>query len=406
MTEPGSANPAITQSRKGMGRHEPLLDFLVPLSLFGLLAERNEDPAGMVAILVIWLLLKFLLRTRVATAYWFLIGVLVVSLAELLHSATISSPSDLMLTLLAFAAGAGRSGDQWGKSLWILSSLSLVSLLFVEFDGTSGHPITLSLQQLRDLLQEQEIRIQRISVNRSGYIFGLVSLIGYGLFRHGGRGRGKWVAFAAFSLSYLLAFLTGSRAAMGLPLISVLIGEVAWWQREWVASRALPLSLLTLLCGGTFNIAIYADISPFAYRNPSDSGRADVAQCFMRKSVQSWPSFISGYGDDRISDFCRDATPPVPGEEQGPRHAHNTFLQILADHGLFAVLLMVVGIVVGFARNLKFLALPEQGLLAFVGITTCFFIFASALVESTLLKTSLQQVLTGYVLALGWRSKP
>lgn len=389
---------------EGLARNEAMLDLLIPLSLLGFLAQRSENPAGMIAILSVWLLLRFLLHAKANTCFWFLIGVLVVSLADILDPLTISSPSDLILALLAFAAGAGRGDEQWRQSLWILSLVGLVGALFVELDGSNGNLGLIPFDRLRGLLPEAAIRIQRISINRSGYVFALISLLAYGLFRHSGKAIFSRLALLVFLATYFLAFMTGSRAAVGLPLLAIFIGEMAWWQRVTIARMAMPISMSILLSGAVFNLAIYADASPLSHRNPSDSGRADVAQCFLRYSLDSWPKFLAGHGHDRISDICREVTPPVEGEDRGPRHAHNTFLQILADHGLLSLLLFAGVIGLALARNLRAVATPGQGLLATVGITTCIFILGSALVESTLLKTSLQQVLTGYLLSLAWRT--
>jgi hypothetical protein len=61
---------------------------------------------------------------------------------------------------------------------------------------------------------------------------------------------------------------------------------------------------------------------------------------------------------------------------------------------------VIIGL--SFLKNLQAFN-DANGLLATVGLSTTIFIFCSALVESTLLKTSLQQVVSGYLLAIAWR---
>jgi hypothetical protein len=388
--------------RIGGEQGEAFLDLLLPLSLLGFLGERSGDPAGMIALLDARLVLKFLFRAQRSPLAWILIGVLVVSLAEIFHPATISSPGDLTLVLLAFAAGCGRTDRQWRISFWIIATISVASLFFVEFDRYNKNLEIIPFPSIREWLPIEAVRIQKITINRSGYIFGLLSLIGYGLFRHGGRGFRRWLAFSLALLSYLLAFGTGSRAAAGLPILAILCCELGWFQRQRVSALAWPLTGLILIGGLLFNTALYAPWSPLAYQSRSDVGRANVAQCFLAKSFDTLPELLTGHGDDRISEICHRTAKPTPGYQAAPVHAHNAFLQTLADYGLPAMLMLVALIGLSFLRNLQTFN-DANGLVSTVGLSITIFIFCSALVESTLLKTSLQQVLSGYLLAVAWR---
>ena len=77
------------------------------------------------------------------------------------------------------------------------------------------------------------------------------------------------------------------------------------------------------------------------------------------------------------------------------------FFQVLADQGVVAVLLMVLAPWVGLTRLFSCLG-QVASVLSFVGLSCWLFMLAAALVVSTLLKTVLQQVVTGYVLAIPW----
>ena len=76
-------------------------------------------------------------------------------------------------------------------------------------------------------------------------------------------------------------------------------------------------------------------------------------------------------------------------------------MHALADQGLVTLLLMVIVLVVTLQRLLVGLV-GDAGPLCFTGLDCVLFILASSLVESTLLKTSLQQVISGNMLAIAW----
>ena len=161
----------------------PWLDLLLPLSLLGLVWERSGNPAGMIWILAIWCGLKFLRWLPAQPLYGVLIGVLVVSLSAVIHPISGSAPTDLILVLLAFAAGLQQSKEQWRGGLWLVLATVIVALFFVEFDRYNSNLDAIPWSVVRDALPQEAVRIQKITINRSGYLFGLFALIGYGLFQ-------------------------------------------------------------------------------------------------------------------------------------------------------------------------------------------------------------------------------
>lgn len=379
-----------------------LLDALLPLSLLSLAWERSGDPAVMVWMLALWCGLKFATRLRGQPLYGVLIGILLVCLSAILHPLTTSSPTDLVLILLAFAAGLHQSTQQWRFAFWMILAAGLFTLPFIEWDRSNGNLALIPLDAIRDLLPQEAIRIQRITINRSGYLFGLFSVVGYGLWRFESRPVLSRVAAAIGGLSALLAFTTGSRASFAFPFLAVLLCELCWRYRSVVARRARLLAGMLLAAALTFNLLLYLPFSPLAYRNASDAGRANVAQCFVAESFRAVPTLLSGRGFDRSSQSCRDITGALPGSLKGIPHAHNAFLQALGDQGLVTFILMIGALWVGLNRLLVGLD-AEGGLISLVGLACTLFILFSSLVESTLIITSLQQVLTGYVLAVAWR---
>lgn len=394
----------LSQIRTFVG--SPWLDALLPLSLLGLALERSEDPAGMVWLLALWCGLKFASRLPAQPAYGVLIGVLMVSLSAVLHPLSVSSPADLILVLLAFAAGLQQSGIQWRIALWMLLCGVLVSLPFIVLSRAgNGNLDLIPWDFLREVLPEQAVRIQEITINRSGYFFGLFSIIGYGLARKESSARLAWLAAVGGALAYVLTFATGSRAAAGLPFMALLLCELCWRYRLWVARRSGWFASLVLVLALAFNLFLYVPSSPLAYRNSADAARARVAQCFVEESLGSGADFFSGSGFDRLSEHCKEITAAIPGVRRGIPHAHNAFLQILADQGVLTLILFIVVLWFSLQRLFADLA-GADGAIAFVGLACLLFMVSSSLVESTLIKTSLQQVVSGYLLAIAWRRWP
>ena len=378
----------------------PWLDALIPFSLLGFAFERNADPTVTVWLLVLWCGLKLVTRLPKTPLYGVLIGVLLVSLSALFHPLTVSAPTDLVLVLLACAAGLQQTPRQWRIAFWCLLAIVLVCLPFLEWGRFNGNLDLIPFAQLRDWLPPEAIRIQRITISRSAYLFGLFSLIGYSLWRFERRILLRWLAAALGALSFVLAFATGSRAAFGYPLLAVLLTEVVWRQRDVVMRHARSFAAALLVGGLCFNVLLYWPSGPIAKGDASDVGRAEIARCFIAESARSWHEFLGGQGYDRVSDRCVKQV-FLPDPPRGIPHAHNAFLQVLADQGVVAFLLMVWALWLGFTRLFSSLSRAAP-VLSFVGLSCWLFMLAAALVESTLMKTVLQQVMTGYLLAIPW----
>lgn len=382
----------------------PFVDLLLPLSLMGLVWERSGNPAGMVWILAIWCGLKFLRWLPAQPVYGALIGVLVVILSAVIHPISGSAPTDLLLVLLAFAAGLQQTKDQWRIGLWLVLATAIFSLPFVEFSRFNGNLDAIPWTALREALPQEAIRIQKITINRSAYLYGLFALIGYGLWRTERRFWPSVLAAVLGCLSFVLAFGTGSRAALFFPLATVVVTELCWRHRQWVAKRSRPLAASLLLFSLLFNLTLYWPSSSVVTGDPADVGRANIAQCFVGQALSSLPNLVTGQAYDRVSEHCA-ARVFLPGRSKGIPHAHNVFLHALADQGLVTLLLMVIALAVTLQRLLIGLV-GDAGPLCFTGLACALFILASSLVESTLLKTSLQQVVSGYLLAIAWVVSP
>ena len=383
---------------------DALLDLLLPLSLLTLRLEPGQDPTVMVLVLCFWLTAKLLLRARFNTLYLVLVGLLLICVSTLIGQTSVSSsPTDLIVFLLAFAAGVGRSRPQWRASLWALSLMGVVALMLFHWKHDSNDNLTFLAEWLPlSPLLDSVGRIAAIAINRSAYLLGLVVLCCWSLFRFGGRGLQKAVSAVLLLLAYALAVLTGSRAGAWLPILVIVLIEVLWHWRlrvKVVAVSVAILALSALLC-----VLIYLPGSPLAYRNLSDAGRAEVAHCFLAKSVQSPSALMVGYGGDVVSLACKSETRNPRIIASGLTHAHNVFLQILADNGLICVVGLVALLFVALRNGLAMLVAGDavQGSIA---LGSALFFVGFGLIESTLIHVLLQQVLAGYLLSASWSSE-
>ena len=382
----------------------PWLDVLLPLSILGLAFERNADPLWMILILTLWCVLKFVNKLSEQPIYGVLIGVLMVSLGAIVHPLSTSSSSDLILVLMAFAAGLQQTNKYWQVALFMLLAGVIVAIPFVEFGKTlNGNLGFIPFSSVQEVLPQYAVRIQKITINRSGYLFGLMALAGCGLWRFSRHGTMSWLAGIGGAISFVLAFATGSRAAFVLPVVAVIFAECCWRWRVRATRSSGQLACAVLAIAMTLNLLLYLPMSPLAYRNTSDAARADVAQCFVKQSLDRWPEVVVGAGFDRRSDNCFEITEKNPKSqyEKGIPHAHNAFLQVLGDQGLIAFLLMILSFWLVLRRLFDALRWDDLGI-AWTGLACVFFILLSGIVESTLIKTSLQQVVTGYLLSTAW----
>ncbi len=384
----------------------PWLDVLLPLSILGLAFERNADPLWMILILTLWCVLKFVNKLSEQPIYGVLIGVLMVSLGAIVHPLSTSSSSDLILVLMAFAAGLQQTNKYWQVALFMLLAGVIVAIPFVEFGKTfNGNLGFIPFSSVQEVLPQYAVRIQKITINRSGYLFGLMALAGCGLWRFSRHGTMSWLAGIGGAISFVLAFATGSRAAFVLPVVAVIFAECCWRWRVRATRSSGQLACAVLAIAMTLNLLLYLPMSPLAYRNTSDAARADVAQCFVKQSLGRWPEVVVGAGFDRRSDNCFEITEKNPKSlyKKGIPHAHNAFLQVLGDQGLITLLLMIVSFWLVLRRLFDALQWDDWGI-AWTGLACVFFILFSGIVESILIKTSLQQVVTGYLLSTAWMS--
>lgn len=384
---------------------EAWLDALLPLAVVVVGLQRGGDPPALVFTLSLWLALKLILKAVVQPIFWVLLGVLLVCMASLLQQSTaVSSPTDLLVFLLALAVGFGRTRSQWRLTAWMVTCIAIAALTachWVSHELNSNADLLPAWAALRQDLQRAVVRIGGIAINRSAYLLGFVVLSAWSLFRHERCHLLRCLALLCVAVAYGLAFLTGSRAGAGLPVLVILVVEVCWFGRrflmQWSGKIAIFFMASLLACG----VFLYHPSSPFAYGNVSDSGRAEVAHCFLRHSSSDPVTLLMGHGGDVTGAACRLETRNPRFVAEGLRHAHNTFLQILADQGLVCVVALLGLVFLGLRSALLVIAAGD-GLQGFLALSFWLFFMGFGMLESTLLHVSLLQVCSGYLLASAW----
>ena len=380
-----------------------LVDLLLPCSLFSFLLPAHAE-VWMLFILAFWLAIKMSIRATRDKAYFYILAVFFVTLPALFRPMSISSLSDLLLVLFAFVAGVGCSHKQWRLSLWILASMGIVGLFALNFIYEPGGVRFFSIDSVSGLLPRFRIMIGEMHVNLSGYLLGSVSLVGYGLWRHN-RFKARWFAFGFAAIAYGLAFLTGSKASAFLPIASILFAELAWQYRQMIQEKAMLLVMAFLGIGLIFSLMLYLPNGLLSKITTNESARAQVGQCFFYEATYSWPRFFIGNGGDTVSEFCEDRVFVISGKGRMLRglvpHAHNSYLQVFADYGIFPALLLLLAYVFSIRNALKMIA-SGDGLLGTIGFSLGLFLFFFGLFDSTLLSWSINQVMTGYLLAISW----
>lgn len=361
----------------------------------------------MTVVIVFWLTIKILLHVSRDHAYWYLLAVLTISLSKLFRASTVSSPTDLLIIILAFSVGVRRTYQQWIKTLWIVSSIGVISIFTVNIFQGSDALNFLSIQSLDWLLPNVRIMLGEIHFNLSGYLLGPIGLIGYGLCRHC-KGQIRWMAFAFGMSAYVMAFLTGSRASAFLPIVSIVSAELAWKCRKFIQKKEIFIALSCIGLGLVFCLMVYLPNGPLSNISANEYVRSKAAQCFFNETTDSWARFLRGGGGDLVSDFCEDQVDMMNRAGLSldglATHAHNSYLQIFADYGIFPALFLLVVFAISL-RNSLIMISSGKGLLGTISLSLGLFFFLFGLIDSTLIYISLSQVLTGYLLSMSWSNR-
>lgn len=385
-----------------LARLVPSLDWMLPLALPALAFQSGGDPTLMVLVLVAWLVLRLLRRRHETPLVWVLIGTLCFSLASLLQPSSRSHLVDPLLFCVAFGVGMARGPAEWRRTLDILALTLLPAAALVRLDRLNDNRALIPWDVVRNAIPEQAMRLQDIAINDSAYIFSMLTLCAWLLLRWGGvRKVSQGVALALLVvLGYGVLFGTGSRAGLLLPVVIAAVLELIWRLRRVVQRFVWQSYSLLLLASLLFVLALTHPNSPLAERTVSDTGRAYVARCFWQEAQRSPVLFLTGHGGDVVNDRCIVAT-RWSLQPDGVRHAHNQYLQTLADFGAIPLLLLLAGIGVCWCQAVRDLQ-GTTPLPALISLMTTLLMMSFSLIEPVLLAISFKQILTGYLLAASW----
>jgi hypothetical protein len=361
------------------------------LLLIGQLSAANT-------LLFLWLLGRLTLFSEHKQPHnWILASLAMVNFGTIVfdQGGKPSDPSDLLLIALAFAAGLNRPLKNWIRSARLITlCLAPIALKAITAAGTD------TLLEFPD-----------INVNRLSFLLGLLSISGYACFRWG-QTRSSRLGWASLTLLILpLGFLTGSRAALAAPILSIGLTwlmcsfQIITKPRRRPKRPGISIGLVLAAIAATS-----LGLPRFWYSNPetssenivSDKMRLATATCWIKAPIERGKAW-EGLGFNKTRRHCDADNIPYlrrVRHEKGLPHAHNIFSQITAETGIPG-LAALLGFILWAGQSLfsqlkrfqgnKYgivaLSLPLFIYLGLTGMTTSFYVYLM-----------LNQVLIGYLL--------
>lgn len=307
-----------------------------------------------------------------------------------------SDPSDLLLIALAFAAGLQRPLKNWIRSARLITlCLAPIALKAITAAGT-----------------DTVLSFPDINVNRLSFLLGLLSITGYACFRWAQTRRSR-LGWASLTLLILpLGFLTGSRAALAAPILSI---GLTWLicsiqiitktrQRPRHPGISIGFALATIVATSLAMPRLWHSNPETSSENTvSDKMRFETAWCWIKAPIDHGKAWEGLGFNKKTRRHCDAGSIPYlrrVDHEQGLPHAHNIFSQITAETGipgLAAMLALILWAGQSLSSQLKrfrgnkyeafALSLPLFIYLGLTGMTTSFYIYLM-----------LNQVLIGYLL--------
>lgn len=311
-----------------------------------------------------------------------------------------SDPSDLLVILLAFAAGIHRPLENWQRSFRMLA----FCLIPIGLAGLFHHT-------------GQLLQFPGINVNRMSFLLGLLSVLTWGLFRISPR-KGERIAWLAATGGCIpLAVMTQSRAALAAPVLAILLSELSLTlHKQWQYNKTLKTKALSLAASLGIVTAVAVTCVRIWYANGeqaqenqlSDSLRFPTAICWAAAPFKHGNPVLGLGHNSAVRKHCDDL--PIirqaKTQEGGLPHAHNVPAQILGETGLAGLAGLSIACVwlarriigdlrislgrnpTGSHRITRVIILPLSIYLLLTGMTTSFEIFLL-----------LNQMLIGYLLA-------
>ncbi|MFO7629232.1 MAG: O-antigen ligase family protein [Prochlorococcaceae cyanobacterium] len=401
----GSASETIPAFKAGLQPFHRLeqgldswIDLIFPLATTCLSFDNRQ---AAYSLLTLWIACRLALNCRSERLNWILLGLLLVNAGTIALDRDLqpSSPSDLLIIALAFAAGLNRSAQQWKRSLQLisLSALPLLALLII-------HP-----PNAPDVLQ-----LPGFNVNRLAFLTGILLISGWSMARAG--------AFTAMRLGGLsivlaclaIAILTKSRAAVIAPILAIILSYIvesllirkpsaAKRRRAWLAMAATGLIAL----GSAYQW--YGRGSLSHEDLTSDGMRLPTALCWANQAFQNPTAMAYGWGfNQRVRSRCDGDNIPIllqvsPPRPKGLPHAHNLYAQVLGETGLSGFLAVLAATLWAgkklLSRPRTEIKIPSESLLCSYLAPLSTYLLLNTLFTSFHIYLMPSQILIGYSLA-------
>ena len=166
--------------------------------------------------------------------------------------------------------------------------------------------------------------------------------------------RRRYLLWGGFGLCMLLIFLTGSKTALILFLVIVLLLPL-YKALRWNTTKIIPLVITLVLIGGSLAVLVmgnWENLLASIGREPTLSGRTTLWEVAIELiAKRPW----LGYGYQGFWQEGGAAEIIWKAEGYKPPHAHNGFVNMALDLGLVGLFLFLSTIAVTFLRSIAWL---------------------------------------------------
>jgi len=173
--------------------------------------------------------------------------------------------------------------------------------------------------------------------------------------------RQRWLLWSSFSLSVCLIFLTGSKTALLLMLLFIVLLPL-YRSLRWKGTIIIPLLITVILIGGSIAALIIGNWENLLLafgRDATLSGRTGLWEAAIEKIfAHPW----LGYGYQGFWREGGEATTIWLSEGYKPPHAHNGFINLALDLGLVGLFVFLSTIVVSYVRAIAWLRLGKTSI--------------------------------------------
>ena len=329
------------------------LDALLPISLV-LQLDKAQNSLSL-GLILIWVALCFLdpvIKNRSkhdsrhsGTVYALCLGLLLFQARTIVTGSDETGISQYLMVALGVAVGFSLGLNAWRRLLqWInlatlAISITLLSHFRIEHDW---------LQDINRQLFNEGYG----NINRLGVVLCLLTITSWASARLSRHRLFQALGASGAALGYLTCLATESRMAAITPLIAVFASWVILHGSPLLKSKSkakLPLMVAAVLIplGTIWTFVILPDID---VGFSGDNTRMRLIRCWAGSLFSGQSSLLYGTGHNRskIMELCSDANigniwAGVPGASG---HAHNTYAQLMALHGLFGIVAILILVLV------------------------------------------------------------